>query len=102
MEEANAIDQANEANILAAIHLLRKDFTQLREVITSNQEIKDAIAVFSERLYTAETLISKVEDDIPSLVSKERSLQKKALELTLKVDNLENRSWRSNLRYWPT
>lgn len=101
-EDANAsasgqVDE--EANILAAIRLLRADVsTQMREVITSNQEIKEAIAVFSERLTSAETRISKVEDDISSLASKESSLQKKVHELTLKLDDLENRHRRSNLR----
>ena len=92
---ANASGQVDEeANILAAIRLLRADVsTQMREVITSNQEI-----VFTERLTSAEIRISKAEDDISSLASKESSLQKKGLELTLKLDDLENSHRRSNLR----
>uniref|UniRef100_A0A3B4EYR5 L1 transposable element RRM domain-containing protein n=1 Tax=Pundamilia nyererei TaxID=303518 RepID=A0A3B4EYR5_9CICH len=99
MEGATANAQQIEAGVLAAIQSLKVHFTaQLQEVIISNQEIKDAIGVFSERLTSAETRISKVEDDVSFLVSKETSLHKKIQELQLKVDDLENRSRRSNLR----
>lgn len=99
MEGACASAQQTETSVLAAIPSLKIHFTaQLQEVITSNQEIKDAIGVFSERLTSAETRISKVEDDVSSLTSKEASLQKKLQELLLKVDDLENRSRRSNPR----
>lgn len=99
LEGASASAQQTEASVLAAIQSLKIHFTaQLQEVITSNQEIKDAIGVFSERLTSAETRISKVEDDVSSLTSKEASLHKKLQELQLKVDDLENRSRRSNLR----
>ena len=97
--DANASHQDDGANILAAIHLMRADFTvQLREVVSSNQEIKEAIGAFSERLTAAESRISKAEDDISALTGKEKSLQKKVQELTLKLDDLENRHRRSNLR----
>ena len=99
LEDANEAHQDHDANILAAIRLLRADFTtQLREVVSSNQEIKEAIGAFSERLSTAETRISKAEDEISGLTGKEKSLQKKVQELTLKLDDLENRHRRSNLR----
>lgn len=59
-EDAKASGQDDEANILAATHLMRADIsTQIREVITSNQETKEVLAVFSERLTLAETHISK-------------------------------------------
>lgn len=99
LEDANMAHLDHSANILAAIHLMRADFsTQLREVVSSNQEIKEAIGAFSERLTTAESRISKAEDDISGLTGKEKSLQKKVQELTLKLDDLENRHRRSNLR----
>lgn len=98
-EETTAAHQDNGANILAAIHLMRADFsTQLREVVSSNQEIKEAIGVFFERLTAAESRISKAEDNISELTGKEKSLQKKVEDLTLKLDDLENRHRRSNLR----
>ena len=85
--DANASHQDDGANILAAIHLMRADFTvQLREVVSSNQEIKEAIGAFSERLTAAESRISKAEDDISALTVKEKSLQKKVQELTLKLE----------------
>lgn len=52
--------QADGANILAAVHSVRTDFsTQLREVASSNHEIKEAIGAFSERLTLAESRFSK-------------------------------------------
>lgn len=99
LDDANVAHQDDGANILAAIRLMRADFsTQLRKVVSSNQEIKEAIGIFSERLTAAESRISKAEDNISGLTSKEKSLQKKVHELTLKLDDLENRHRRSNLR----
>ncbi len=46
----------------------------------------------------AETRISKAEDDSSSFDSKETSIQNKVCDLTLKLDDLETRSWRLNLR----
>lgn len=49
LEDANMAHLDHGANILAAIHLMRADFsTQLREVVSSNQEIKEAIGAFSD------------------------------------------------------
>lgn len=99
IEEANACSQSSEANLLEAIQALKTHFTtQLQEIITSNQEIKDTIGVFLERLTSAESRISNLEDGVASLTGKETSIQKKIQDLTLKVDELENRSRRSNLR----
>lgn len=70
----------------------RADFSaQPREVVSSNQEIKEAIGPFSERLTSAESCISKAEDDISALTGKEKSLQKNVQEITLKLDDLKNR-----------
>uniref|UniRef100_A0A3Q2PSW3 L1 transposable element RRM domain-containing protein n=1 Tax=Fundulus heteroclitus TaxID=8078 RepID=A0A3Q2PSW3_FUNHE len=101
MEEASASSQTSETNLLEAIQTLKTHFTiQLREIITSNQEIKDTIGGggFLERLTSAESRISDLEDAATSLTSKEASLQKKIQELSLKVNELENNSRRSNLR----
>lgn len=54
-------------------------------------------SAFSKRLTLAECCNSKAEDDILGLSDKEKSLQKKVQELTLKLDNLENRHRNSNL-----
>ncbi|MEQ2289370.1 hypothetical protein AMECASPLE_032282 [Ameca splendens] len=97
MEEAspNANSQTTETNVLDAIQALKIHFsTQLREVVTSNQEIKDTVGVFLERLNSAESHIGNVEDSLSSLTSKEASLRKMVQELTLKVDDLENRNRR--------
>lgn len=78
---------------------MRADFSiQLHEVISSNQDIKETISAFSKRLTLAESCNSKAEDDILGLSDKEKSIQKKVQELTLKLHNLENRHRNSNLR----
>lgn len=47
MGEDNAGHQAKGANILTAKHSTRADIsTQLYEVVSSNQEIKEAISAF--------------------------------------------------------
>lgn len=58
-------DKQDNADILAAIRLMKADLSvQLHEVASSNQAIKEAIEVFSERLTAAESRIDKAEDDI--------------------------------------
>lgn len=58
-------DKQDNADILAAICLMKADLSvQLQEVASSNQAIKQAIDVFSERLTAAESRIDKDEDDI--------------------------------------
>lgn len=91
--------QRDGADVLAAIRLMKADLSvQLKELASSNQEIEDSINVFSERLTEAEIRIGKAEDDITALTGKEQQLEKTVRELTQKLDNLENRSRRSNLR----
>lgn len=61
LEVANVAHQNDGANILAAIHLIKADFSiQLREVVASNQEIEEAIGAFTERLSAAESRIAKL------------------------------------------
>ena len=91
--------QAREDGILAAIHALRKDFSaQLKEVITSNHEIKEALDSFSERLSGAETRISSAEDQLNNLANVSATTQRKMLALTRSVETMENRQRRLNLR----
>ncbi|MEQ2238284.1 hypothetical protein ILYODFUR_031639 [Ilyodon furcidens] len=99
MEEANANAHPSRDSILDAIHGLKIHFAlQLQKVITSYQALKDTIGVFLERLTSPESRVGKMEDDISTLTSKEPCRCQKVQELTLNVADLENRSWRSNLR----
>lgn len=74
MQEANASSQTSEANLLEANQALKTHFTtQLRKIITLNQEIKDRVGVFLERLTSAESHIGDLED-VASLTCKETSI----------------------------
>lgn len=98
-EELDEASSNRDEEILAAIQALRKDFTtQLQEVITSNQGIKEAINSFSERLDHAETRISSAEDQISDLDAKATSSQRDVLALTKTVEAMESRQRRLNLR----
>lgn len=92
-------DQARDDSILAAIHALRKDFSaQLKEVITSNHEIKEALESFSARLGGAESRISSAEDQLNNLASVSATTQRKMLALARSVETMENRQRRLNVR----
>lgn len=94
MDEANARD-----DILAAIDALRKDFkTQLQEVVSSNQGIREAINSFSDRLEQAETRIGSAEDVITDLEAKVTKTQRDMLALARTVESIESRQRRLNLR----
>lgn len=90
---------SSESQILGAIQAMRNDFsTQLHDVVLSNQEIKETIGTFSERLTEAETRISTAEDQITSLATLANTTQKKVQKLASQMEELENRQRRSNLR----
>lgn len=88
---------SSESQILGAKQAIKNDFsTQLHDVVLSNQEIKEAIRTFSERLTEAETHIST--DQITSLATLANTTQKKVQKLASQMEELENRQRRSNLR----
>jgi len=72
--------------------------TKLLEVITSNQQIKEAVGAFSERLTEAETRISTAEDQITSLVKQTDTTEKRVHKLTSQMKEMENLQRRNNLR----
>ncbi|TNN87320.1 hypothetical protein EYF80_002522 [Liparis tanakae] len=91
--------QARDDGILAAIHALRKNFSaQLKEVITSNHEIKEALKSFSERLGGAASCISSAEDQLNNLASVSATTQRKMLALARSMETLENRQRCLNVR----
>lgn len=94
-----AVSRPRVIAIHDAIQSLKMHFTTyLREVITLNQETKYVIGVFSEGLTSAESRISKVQEVVSSLVGRPLVIELNCQELQLKVDDLENRSRRSNMR----
>lgn len=87
------------AGILEAITALKNDFgSKFDGVLTAINGIKSDFKDFAGRLGQAENRIGDVEDDIAEEKTKIAALEKRVSELTFKVDDLENRSRRSNLR----
>ncbi len=84
------------AGILEAITALKKN--DFGRVLTAINGIKSDFKDFSGRLGQAENRISDVEDDIAGEKTKIAALEKRVSELTSKIDDLENRNRRSNLR----
>lgn len=87
------------AGILEAIASLKNDFSsKFHGVLTAINESKSDFKDFSGRLEQAESRIGDMEDDIANEKTRITILEKQVSELTSKVDDLENRSRRSNLR----
>ena len=87
------------AGILEAIAALKNDFgSKFDCVLTAIHEIKSDFKEFLGRLAQAEDHIDDIEYDIAGEKTKVAALEKQVYELTAEVDDLENRSRRSNLR----
>lgn len=85
--------------ILNEIRLMKEDFSlKLNGLLAAVDSIKGDIRDISGRLTQAETRISDAEDNITTLQSKTGRVDKDLTALILKVDELENRNRRSNLR----
>ena len=90
---------AGAAGILEANAALKNDFgSKFDGVLTAINRIKSDFKDFSGRLEQAEHRIGDIEDDIAGEKTKIAMLEKQVSELTSKMDDLENRSRRSNLR----
>ncbi len=102
-EDANMLTTDMSASaaegILEAIAALKKDIgSKFDGVLTVINGIKSDFKDFAARLEQAEDRIGNIEDDIAGEKTKTAMLEKQVSELTSKVDDLENRSRRSNLR----
>lgn len=87
------------AGILGAIAALKKDIaSKLDGVLTVTNGIQSDLKDFATRLEQAEDRIGNIEDDFTGEKTKTAVLEKQGAELTAKIDDLENRSRRSNLR----
>lgn len=87
------------AGILEAITALKDDFgSKFDGVLTAINGIKSDFKDFSGRLQQAENRIGDIEDEVASEKIKLAQMEKQVSELISKVDDLENRSRRSNLR----
>lgn len=86
-------------DVIQILDGIRNDFsTKIDVVLKAIQDVKRDVQDFSARMDEAEVRISSVEDTVNSEKGKTDLLAKQVTLLTNKLDELENRSRRSNLR----
>lgn len=90
---------ATNDDILGAICSLRADFSkQTTDMLDAIKSIKSDLVDHSKRMGEAEERIAQTEDDVTSLQHKVKELEGITLSLRNKVQDLEDRGRRSNLR----
>lgn len=83
----------------SSMQKLRDDFAQrFNTVLETIQSVQGCIGQFSARLSETEERIGRAEDGVVSLDKTTTELKRIVEKLTAKVDDLENRDRRSNLR----
>lgn len=93
------VDTANPNEILSAIHTMKEEFVlRFDSLLGAIQGIQGELKAVSVRMTDAEERISTNQDDINSLRAQSNTMKVALEELVLKVDDLENRARRSNLR----
>jgi len=96
---ASSAQAESNGKILEAIHSLRADVTTRNdEILAAISEIKTDLSSYSGRLTQAEDRIGETEDNVMVLHNTVNGMEKVITALTEKVDDLENRDRRSNLR----
>lgn len=90
---------AHNMDVIQILDGIRSDFsTKIDVVLKAIQDVKRDVQDFSVRMDGAEERISSVEDTVNSEKGKTEALAKQVTLLTNKLEDLENRSRRSNLR----
>lgn len=90
---------AHNMDVIQILDGIRNDFSsKIDMVLKAIQDVKRDVQDFSARMDEAEGRISSVEDTVNSEKGKTEALAKQVTLLTNKLDELENRSRRSNLR----
>ncbi|KAI4825292.1 hypothetical protein KUCAC02_020978 [Chaenocephalus aceratus] len=96
---ASSAQAESNGKILEAIHSLRADVTTRNdEILAAISEIKTDLSSYSGRLTQAEDRIGETEDNVTVLHNTVNGMEKVITALTEKVEDLENRDRRSNLR----
>ncbi|KAI7800009.1 putative LINE-1 type transposase domain-containing protein 1-like [Triplophysa rosa] len=86
-------------DVIQKLELMRTDFaTKIKCVLNAIHDVKKDVRDFSGCMDLAEERISSVEDTVNSEKSKLAEMDKRVESLSQKLDDLENRSRRSNLR----
>ncbi|GAA6068639.1 uncharacterized protein LOC122824645 [Tachysurus ichikawai] len=96
-EVQSSANTATNDDILGAIHSLRADFSK-QTMMDAIKSIKTDLINHLKRIGEAEERISQIEVDITALQHKVKELEGVTLSLCNKIQDLENRGRRSNLR----
>lgn len=99
VSDATCVDTCQNLNVIQKLDLMRNDFaTKIDGVLNAIQDVKKDVREFSGRMDLAEERISSMEDVVNTEKSKLEEATKRITFLSRKLDDLENRSRRSNLR----
>ncbi|KAL7831314.1 hypothetical protein SRHO_G00308170 [Serrasalmus rhombeus] len=99
VEASNSRDQLASSEILQAIQTMKDDFTsRFDKLFTAIQNVQQELHAHETRMSEAKSRVSTSEVNIESLQKQTEKMEATIKALTLKVDDLENRSRRSNLR----
>lgn len=98
-EAQSEFSAATNDDILSAIHSLKADLTkQSTDMLDAMNGIKSDLLSQSQRIGEAEERISQAEEDVSALQHKVKKLEETTEFLRNKVQDLEDRGRRSNLR----
>ena len=92
-------DTISSGQILNAIHTMKEDFvSRFDGLLGAIQGVQSELKALTGRMTEAEDRISTNEDDLTSMKTQTSTMKAAMDELVLKVDDLENRARRSNVR----
>uniref|UniRef100_A0A087YS91 L1 transposable element RRM domain-containing protein n=1 Tax=Poecilia formosa TaxID=48698 RepID=A0A087YS91_POEFO len=94
-----AMEAGSTNDLVAAINSMKDDFVKrFDSLLTAIQGVQSDIRIVAARVTQAEDRISANEDSVASLQADNTATKTTIEALQLKIDDLENRSRRSNLR----
>lgn len=90
---------ASDSEVMRAITEMQSVFsTKIDGVLSAIQDMKTEVRDFAGRLTEAEQRISNTEDDVGGVQTTVRALESQVKTLSARLDDLENRHRRNNLR----
>lgn len=95
--EESCTNTGQNLDVIQKLDMMRSDFAT-KIVLNAIHEVKKDVRDFSGRMDMAEERISNVEDTVSTEKGKMEEVVKRLASLSHKLDDLENRSRRSNLR----
>lgn len=97
--EETCANSSQNLDVIQKLEMMRIDFAKKTDVLLNAiHDVKKDVRDFSERMEVAEECTSNVEETVNSEKSKMEEVVKRVAFLSHKLDDLENCSWRWNLR----